>query len=133
VRDGRETTKCGVANGKVTCELASLRSVRGGFESRLPDHQGLPLGRLLPGSQCFHNASMPNILVRDLPEEIHATLQQRAERRGQSLQQYLASELTRLAERPTPEELFARVSRRRGGRVGLAQAVADLAGERPAS
>jgi len=76
---------------------------------------------------------MPNILVRDLPEEIHATLRHRAERRGQSLQQYLASELTRLAERPTPEELFARVSRRRGGQVGLAQAVADLAGERPAS
>jgi plasmid stability protein len=76
---------------------------------------------------------MPNILVRDLPDEIHATLQHRAERRGQSLQQYLASELTRLAERPTPEELFARVSRRRGGKVGLAQAVEDLASERPAS
>ncbi len=76
---------------------------------------------------------MPNILVRDLPDEVHATLQHRAEDRGQSLQQYLASELTRLAERPTPEELFARVSRRRGGRVGLAQAVADLSGERSAS
>lgn len=76
---------------------------------------------------------MPNILVRDLPEEIHATLQHRAELRGQSLQQYLASELARLAERPTPEELFGRVSRRRGGKVGLAQAVADLASERPAS
>lgn len=76
---------------------------------------------------------MPNILVRDLPEEIHATLQRRAESRGQSLQQYLAGELSRLAERPTPEELFARISRRRGGRVGLSQAVADLAEERPAS
>jgi plasmid stability protein len=76
---------------------------------------------------------MPNVLVRGLPDEIHATLQQRAERRGQSLQQYLATELTRLAERPTPDELFARVARRRGGRVGLRQAVADVAGERPAS
>jgi antitoxin FitA len=76
---------------------------------------------------------MPNVLVRDLPEEIHAALQRRAERRGQSLQQYLTFELTRLAERPTPEELFGRVSRRRGGRVGLERAVADLARERPAS
>ena len=76
---------------------------------------------------------MPNVLVRDLPEETHATLQKRAERRGQSLQQYLASELVRLAQRPTPEELFDRVSRRSGGKVGLAQAVADLVGERPAS
>jgi len=76
---------------------------------------------------------MPNVLVRGLPAEIHATLQNRAEQRGQSLQQYLASELTRLAQRPTPEELFGRVSRRRGGKVGFTQAVADLAGERPAS
>jgi hypothetical protein len=74
-----------------------------------------------------------NILVCDLPDEIHATLQHRAERRGQSLQQCLVAELTRLAERPTAEELFSGVARRRGGKVGLTQAVADLAGERPAS
>jgi plasmid stability protein len=76
---------------------------------------------------------MPNVLVRNLPDQIHTTLQQRAERRGQSLQQYLLSELTRLAERQPPDELFAKVSRRQGGRVGLKQAVADLAEERPGS
>jgi plasmid stability protein len=76
---------------------------------------------------------MPNILVRDLPDDVHGALQQRAEQRGQSLQQYLTNELTRLVERPTPEELFARVARRQGGKVGLGQAVADLHGERPAS
>lgn len=89
--------------------------------------------RVAPREFRYHTASMPNVLVRDLPKATHATLQQRAERQGQSLQQYLASELTRLAERPTPEELFARVSRRRGGKVGLTQAVTDLASERPAS
>lgn len=76
---------------------------------------------------------MPNILVRDLPAEVHGALQQRAEQQGQSLQQYLKHELTRLVERPTAEELFARVSRRSGGRVGLERAVSDLEGERPAS
>jgi antitoxin FitA len=76
---------------------------------------------------------MPNILVRDLPDEVHSALQDRAEHRGQSLQQFLTSELTRLAQRPTPDELFARVSKRRGGKVGFAQAVADLDDERPAS
>ncbi|MFN2617724.1 MAG: hypothetical protein ABR581_11495, partial [Thermoleophilaceae bacterium] len=40
---------------------------------------------------------MSNILVRGLPEDVHAALQRRAERRGQSLQQYLVQELTRLA------------------------------------
>ena len=76
---------------------------------------------------------MPNVLVRDLPDDVHAALQRRAERQGQSLQQYLATELGRLVDRPTPDELFARIDRRRGGKVGLDQAVADLEGERPAS
>lgn len=69
---------------------------------------------------------MPNILVRGIPDDVHASLQRRAERRGQSLQQYLESELTRLAARPSVEELFDRVERRRGGRVGLRTAVDDL-------
>ena len=73
---------------------------------------------------------MPNVLVRDLPEPVHAALHRRAEERGQSLQQYLAAELTRLAERPTTAELFARIDRRRGGRVDPHAAVEDLAAER---
>jgi len=73
---------------------------------------------------------MPNILVRDLPDEVHAALQRRAERRGQSLQQYLAGELSRLAERPSLDEILDEIDRRQGGRVGLSQAVGDLAAER---
>jgi plasmid stability protein len=71
-----------------------------------------------------------NVLIRDLPDEVHAALQRRAERRGQSLQQYLAAELTRLAQRPALDELLDRVDRRRGGQVGFDQAVEDLAAER---
>jgi len=70
---------------------------------------------------------MPNVLVRDLPHDVHAELQRRAEQRGQSLQQYLAAELGRLAEKPTLEEVLDRISRRRGGKVGLGQAAVDLA------
>jgi plasmid stability protein len=73
---------------------------------------------------------MPNVLVRDLPEETHAALLRRAEQHGQSLQQYLAGELKRLAERPSLDEVLDRVGRRRGGRVGLAQAARDLSDER---
>jgi plasmid stability protein len=73
---------------------------------------------------------MSNVLVRDIPEDIHAALQRRAERRGQSLQQYLAAELRRLAERPSLEEVLDRIDRRQGGRVGLARAVEDLAEDR---
>lgn len=69
---------------------------------------------------------MSNLLVRDVPDDVHAALQRRAERRGQSLQQFLSSELRRLAERPSVDEVLDRIERRRGGRVGLAQAADDL-------
>ena len=71
-----------------------------------------------------------NVLVRDLPDDVHAALQRRAKRRGQSLQQYLAGELRRLAEQPTVDEVLEQIEQRRGGAVGLAQAVEDLRGER---
>lgn len=79
---------------------------------------------------CKHNESMPNVLVRDLPEDVHAALQRKAEQRHQSLQQYLTGELRRLAERPQLGEMLDRVEERHGGRVGLQQAVEDLASER---
>lgn len=73
---------------------------------------------------------MPNVLVRDLPEDVHAALQRQAERRRQSLQQYLVAELRRLAERQSISDVLDRVESRRGGRVGLRQAVEDLGEER---
>lgn len=73
---------------------------------------------------------MPNVLVRDLPNDVHAELQRRASLQGQSLQQYLTAELTRLTSRPPLAELLARISARSGGRVGLAQAATDIAAER---
>jgi antitoxin FitA len=73
---------------------------------------------------------MSNVLVRDVPEDVHAALLRNAERRGQSLQQYLAGELRRLAERPSLETVLDRIHHRSGGQVGLAQAAEDLAEER---
>ena len=73
---------------------------------------------------------MPNILVRDVPDAVHATLQRRAERDGKSLQQYLALELKRLADRPTVEDVLARAEQRRPGSVGLARAAQDLDDDR---
>lgn len=73
---------------------------------------------------------MTNVLVRDLPEQTHRELLRRADERGQSLQQYLAAELTRLAASPTLEDVLRRIDARHGGRVGFAEAAADLAEER---
>ena len=73
---------------------------------------------------------MPNVLIRDLPEDVHANLLRRAEAAGQSLQQYLSSELTRVAQSPTLTEVLARINERTGGRVGFDTAVDDLNDER---
>lgn len=73
---------------------------------------------------------MPNLLVRDIPDAVHAELARRAKRDGQSLQQYLARELTRLVQKPSVSEMFDRIDKRSGGEVGLSQAVEDLARER---
>ena len=73
---------------------------------------------------------MPNVLVRDLPEDVHGALLRRAEAAGKSLQQYLMSELTRLATTPTLDQILERISSRAGGRVGFAEAVEELSSER---
>lgn len=72
---------------------------------------------------------MANVLVRDLPDEVHSELVRRAAASGQSLQQYLAGQLTQLVETPTLDDVLQRIESRSGGRVGD-EAVTDLAAER---
>lgn len=79
-----------------------------------------------PAKACLHNVSMPNVLVRDVPEDVHAALQRKAEHRHQSLQQYLAVELRELAERRTVSDILDEVEALSGGHVGLQEAADDL-------
>ena len=78
----------------------------------------------------MQNASMPNVLIRDLPEATHRRLTERAARAGQSLQQYLRADLVRSAERETVEEVFERVRRHRGGRVSMTVAAEGIRADR---
>lgn len=68
--------------------------------------------------------------MRDLSEQTHSELTRRAQQRGQSLQQYLTDELTRLAAQPTLEDVLRRIESRQSGSVGFGQAATDLAEER---
>jgi len=52
------------------------------------------------------------VQVRDVPESVHRTLKARAAATGMSFSEYLRGVLARTAERPTPEELAARVRAR---------------------
>lgn len=75
---------------------------------------------------------MPNVLVRDVPDEVHSALQRKAEQRHQSLQQYLSAELRHLAARRSISDVLDDVEAERGGRVGFATAFADVDEERSA-
>ena len=50
--------------------------------------------------------------IRDVPDETRAVLAARAARAGKSLQEYVRGELTALAQRPSPDELWDRVAAR---------------------
>jgi len=69
---------------------------------------------------------MPNILIRDVPAEVHGELTRRAERQGRSLQQYLTALLTREATTRTLDDVLDSVDRLQGGHFTLAEAVETL-------
>ncbi|MCK6451043.1 MAG: hypothetical protein L6R19_09350 [Alphaproteobacteria bacterium] len=52
------------------------------------------------------------IQIRNVPEGLHRRLKARAAMAGMSLSDYLLDEIRRVAERPTIEELRARLERR---------------------
>ena len=50
-------------------------------------------------------ASVPRVQIKDVPEDTHRVLRERAARAHQSLQEYLRSRLIADANRPTLEEV----------------------------
>lgn len=75
---------------------------------------------------------MPSIQVKDVPDDVHATLRRRAAAAGKSLQEYLLARLTEDARTPTLEEVLDRASGRAGGRAPLKRAVRAIRAERDA-
>ncbi|MDO8390553.1 MAG: hypothetical protein Q7V57_08700 [Actinomycetota bacterium] len=73
---------------------------------------------------------MPNVQVRDVPDDIHEELVRRAHIAGQSLQQYLATQLTLIATTPSLDDILDRIERRRKGNLPAADALAALDAER---
>ena len=71
----------------------------------------------------MHNAGMPNVTIRNVPDEVHAALIARADAAGQSLQAYLqgllASAAGRLSVGQFAAELVAAAQRREAEGSGL--------------
>lgn len=73
---------------------------------------------------------MPSVQIKDVPDDTHRVLRERAARAHQSLQEYLRSRLIAEASQPTVEEIFERAAARKGGKVSFASAVNELRAER---
>lgn len=73
---------------------------------------------------------MPSIQIKDVPEETHAVLRQRAAQANQSLQEYLRSRLIDEASRPTLAEVLDRAGGRAGGSITLRDAATFVQDER---
>ena len=55
---------------------------------------------------------MPNLQVRNVPEELHRTLKAKAALEGMSLSAFLLPELEKIAKRPTRREFLQRLRTR---------------------
>jgi hypothetical protein len=78
----------------------------------------------------MYHACMPNVQIRDVPDDVHAALVRRAERAGQSLQQYLAARLAEIASAPTLEEVLDRIEGRSKGRLSRGDVIDTLTADR---
>jgi uncharacterized membrane protein YccC len=96
-----------------------------------PSVQAIPhLARACGAAARMYHACMPNVQVRDVPDDVHAALVRRAELAGQSLQQFLAAQLATIATTPTVDEILDRIERRSKGRLSADDAVDALHEER---
>ena len=73
---------------------------------------------------------MPSIQVKDVPDDVHATLRRRAAAAGQALQEYLLARLVEDAHTPTLDELLERAAGRAGGRAGYRAATRAVRADR---
>jgi antitoxin FitA len=55
---------------------------------------------------------MTMIQIRNVPDDLHRSLKERAAREGTTLSDLILRELPRLARRPSPEELLERIRSR---------------------
>jgi len=55
---------------------------------------------------------MKMIQVRNVPDELHRSLKERAAREGTTMSDLILAELPRVAHKPSPEQLLQRIERR---------------------
>ena len=60
---------------------------------------------------CYTLVSMTKMIqIRNVPDDLHRRLKERASKAGMSLSEYLLSEMEQVAEKPTLPEMMARLA-----------------------
>ena len=75
---------------------------------------------------------MPTVQIKNVPDDVHRVLRQRAAKAGQSQQEYLLKLLGDAAQTPTLDEIYERARQRYGGRLTPAFAVEAQRADRDA-
>jgi hypothetical protein len=55
---------------------------------------------------------MKMLQIRNVPDDVHRSLKERAARDGTTMSELVLRELPRIASRPSPEDVFERIRRR---------------------
>jgi len=71
---------------------------------------------------------MKMLQVRNIPDDLHRSLKERAAREGTTMSELVLRELPRLAHKPSPEQVLSRIRRRES--VGGASAAELIGTER---
>jgi plasmid stability protein len=89
------------------------------------EHRGREFAALDMGWTCLHVYCMSGMIqIRNVPEALHRRLKSRAALAGMSLSDYLLNQIREVAERPTLDELRARLERRSGATLPVEPAEA---------
>jgi plasmid stability protein len=75
---------------------------------------------------------MPSVQIKNVPEDVHRVLRERAARAGQSQQEYLLALLAEHARQPTLAEVFERIDQRSGSSITMREAAEWIRAERDA-
>jgi len=60
----------------------------------------------------YSRSMAKNLQIRNVPDDVHATVRARAAAAGLSVSEYLLNQITDIAKHPTQAEVFARAARR---------------------
>ncbi len=71
---------------------------------------------------------MKLLQIRNIPDELHRSLKERAAREGTTMSELVLRELPRVAHRPSPQQVLDRIKQR--GPVGGAPAAELIGNER---